>query len=490
VIKRILSWLSGVAIGVALLLPLASAAQTGDKAFGNEQLDQMLAQIALYPDPLLSQVLMAATYPDEFAAAVAWSKAHPDAKGDAAVKMVESEPWDPSVASLVAFPDALITLGDKPDYVRNLGDAFLAQPQDVMDSVQRLRQNAQKAGNLQSNEQVKVSTQAAPPPAATSTTVVVQQAAPPPQVIVIEPAQPSVVYVPAYNPAVVYGPWWYPSYPPYYYPPPPGYWWSRSIATGIAWGVGIGVSNALWGGFDWGRGDVNINVNRYNNINVNKRIDVNARNTTWNHDPGHRGKAPYKGGDATRQKLEKQHEVGNREQFRGKEAARDGGRDAGRDASRDASREQAAQAMKDRSAPSAKAAPKASATGPGPDRDAARQKAQDADRDAARQRAQQASKDNALKGVSDRQPKQQADRGAASQAAAQRQKPEPARAPAPVGGGAKASAASAKPAAAKPAAARPAAANPGAGNAGAAKAGGAAAKAGAAKADGGGRGRK
>ena len=104
----------------------------------------------------------------------------------------------------------MITLGDKPDYVRNLGDAFLAQPQDVMDSVQRLRQNAQKAGNLQSNEQVKVSTQAAAPPAATSTTVVVQQAAPPPQVIVIEPAQPSVVYVPAYNPAVVYGPWWYP----------------------------------------------------------------------------------------------------------------------------------------------------------------------------------------------------------------------------------------------------------------------------------------
>ena len=221
-IQRVLSWLSSLAFALVLLLPVAAGAQSGDKPFGNDQLDQMLAQIALYPDPLLSQVLMAATYPDEFAAAVAWSKAHPDAKGDAAVKMVENEPWDPSVASLVAFPEALITLGDKPDYVRNLGDAFLAQPQDVMDSVQRLRQNAQKAGNLQSNEQVKVSTQAAAPPAATSTTVVVQQAAPPPQVIVIEPAQPSVVYVPAYNPAVVYGPWWYPSYPPYYYPPPAG----------------------------------------------------------------------------------------------------------------------------------------------------------------------------------------------------------------------------------------------------------------------------
>lgn len=486
VIKRILSWLVAMALGVALLLPLAAGAQTSDKPFGNEQLDQMLAQIALYPDPLLSQVLMAATYPDEFAAAVAWSKAHPDAKGDAAVKMVENEPWDPSVASLVAFPDALITLGDQPDYVRNLGDAFLAQPQDVMDSVQRLRLSAQKAGNLQSNEQVKVSTQAAPPPAATSTTVVVQQAAPPPQVIVIEPAQPSVVYVPAYNPAVVYGPWAYPSYPPYYYPPPPGYWWSRTIATGIAWGVGIGVSNALWGGFDWGRGDVNINVNRYNNINVNKRIDVNARNTTWNHDPGHRGNTPYKGGDATRQKLQKQHEVSNREQYRGKEAARDSARESSRDAGRDASRERAAQTMQERGAGAdrspAKAAPRASSSAP--DRDAARQKAQDADRDAARQRAQQASKDNALKGVSDRHPQQQADRGAASQAAAQRSKAEPARTPAPAGGGARAGAGTAKPAAAKPAATKPAAANPGA-----AKAGGAAAKAGAAKADGGGRGR-
>jgi hypothetical protein len=148
----------------------------------------MMAQIALYPDPLLSQVLMAATYPDEFAQAVAWAKAHPDAKGDAAVKMVENQPWDPSVASLVAFPDALITLGDRPDYVRNLGDAFLAQPQDVMDSVQRLRRSAQKAGNLQSNEQVNVSVQAAPAPAQTSSSVVVTSAAPPPQVIVIQPA--------------------------------------------------------------------------------------------------------------------------------------------------------------------------------------------------------------------------------------------------------------------------------------------------------------
>jgi Protein of unknown function (DUF3300) len=455
VIGQISSWFRRALLGL-MLLPLAAAAQTSDKPFSNEQLDQMLAQIALYPDSLLSQVLMAATYPEDFAKAVAWSKAHPDAKGDSAVKMVENEPWDPSVASMVAFPEALITLGDKPDYVRNLGDAFLAQPEDVMDSVQRLRAAAQKAGNLSSNEQVKVSTQAAPAPS--TTTVVVQQAAPPPQVIVIEPAQPQVVYVPAYNPTLVYGPWWYPSYPPYYYPPPPGYWFSRTVATGIAWGVGIGISNALWGGFDWGRRDVDINVNRYNNINVNRKIDVNSNRVNWNHDPKQRGNTPYRGGDATRQKLEKQRDAGNREAYRGKDLSRDANRDAsrenaakdlqdrggggkepsrdkaaqalqdrgGKQPSRDASREKAAQAMQDRSGGKASAQARDAGAGrdavaqkaAGADRDAARQKAAAADRDAARQRAQQASKDNAFKGVNDRDAARQIDRGAASQKAA------------------------------------------------------------------------
>ena len=354
---------------------------------------------------------MATTYPDEFAEAAKWSKAHPDSKGDDAVKLVESEPWDASVASLVAFPEVLITLGEKPDWVRNMGDAFLAQPEDVMNSVQRLRAQAQKAGNLKSNEQVKVSVEAAPAP----TTTVVQQAAPP-QVIVIQPAQPSVVYVPAYNPTVVYGPWMYPSYPPYYYPPPPGYWFSRTIATGIAWGVGIGVSNALWGGFDWGRHDVDINVNRYNSINVNKRIDVNSNRTTWNHNPEHR-KTAYRGGDATRKNLDNKYQAGNREQFRGK------------DASRDASRERAAQTMQDRGVgdksgarDKAQGADKSAARdkAQGADKSAARDKAQSADRDAARQRAEAASKDNALKGAGTQQAKAQADRGAASQKVAQR----------------------------------------------------------------------
>jgi hypothetical protein len=425
---------------IVLALPMLASAQPAAKPFNSEQLDQMLAQVALYPDSLLSQLLMAATYPDEFQEAAAWSKAHPDVKGDAAVAQVESREWDPSVASLVAFPEVLITLGDKPDYVKNLGDAFLAQPEDVMDSVQRLRAAAQKAGNLASNEQIKVSSQAAPAPApapakaaAAPTTVVVQQAAPPPQVIVIEPAQPSVVYVPAYNPAVVYGTWWYPTYPPYYYPPPPGYWFSRTVATGIAFGVGIGITNALWGGFNWGGNDVNINVNRYNNINVNKRIDVNADRTSWNHDPGHR-KADYRGGGTQRQSLERKSQAAGREAYRGKEAGANG--------SRDASRERAQQAMTQRGVDPGTGSARDRAQNV--DRAALQQKTparpQTPDRDATRERAQQASRENALQGAGDRQARQQIDRGAASQKAAQRPSNAGAR-PTATGGGNRAAAA-------------------------------------------------
>jgi uncharacterized protein DUF3300 len=376
----------------------ASALAQDAKPFSKEQLDQMTAQVALYPDSLLSQLLMATTYPDEFAQAYQWSKAHPDAKGDEAVKMVENEPWDPSVMSMVGFPEVLITLGDKTDWVKNMGDAFLAQPADVMDSVQRLRAQAQKAGNLKSNEQIKVSTEAAQPP-----TTVVQQSAPPPQVIVIEPAQPSVVYVPAYNPAVVYGVWPYPAYPPYYYPPPPGYWFSRTVAAGIAWGIGIGVTNALWGGCNWGRGDVNINVNRYNNINTNNRIDANSNRTNWNHNPEHRQSA-YRGGEQTRQNLNGKYESGNREQYRGK------------DASRDASRERANQTMQSRGieSPSGSARQREQAMS----RDVSR--SQSVERDAVRQSAQSANRDNALRGANSGQARAQADRGASSYASAQR----------------------------------------------------------------------
>ena len=192
-------WLRWLALAFALGTPVLASAQGDVKPFSKEQLDQLTAPVALYPDALLSQVLMASTYPADVADAANWSRAHSDAKGDDAVKMVENEPWDPSVQSLVAFPQVVIMMGEKPDWVKDLGDAFLAQPDAVMDSVQRLRVAAQKAGNLQSNAEVDVKVERAPPP-----TVVVEAAAPPPppQVIVIEQRNPEVIYVPTYNPTM------------------------------------------------------------------------------------------------------------------------------------------------------------------------------------------------------------------------------------------------------------------------------------------------
>jgi uncharacterized membrane protein YgcG len=246
--------------------------------FKSEQLHQMLAPVALYPDALLSQILMASTYPGNVADAVVWSKANPKMQGDAAVKAVSNQPWDPSVQSLVAFPEVMAQMGQHPDWVQNVGDAFLAQPEDVMAAVQSLRAQASQAGNLKSNEQQTV----------------VQQQSAGTTVIEIEPANPEIVYVPSYNPTVVYGAWAYPAYPPSYWAPLPGYYHpvATGIAAGIAFGVGIGIANSLWGGFNWGHGDVNVNVNRYNNINANNRISGNG-NVNWNHNAQNRRGTPY-----------------------------------------------------------------------------------------------------------------------------------------------------------------------------------------------------
>jgi hypothetical protein len=249
------------ALFIGVTLSAMASAQSVAKV-SDQQLDSLTAPIALYPDPLLAQVLMATTFPQEVESAAAWSKTNAQMTGDEAVKAVASKPWDPSVQSLVAFPQVLATMASKPDWVKQLGNAFLAQPNDVMDSVQRLRKQAHEAGNLKSGEQQQV--------------VVAQNT------IQIQPENPQIVYVPAYNPAYVYGPWLYPAYPPVYLPPPPGYGIATGFATGLAFGAGIAVTNALWGGFDWNNHDVNVNVNRYNNINVNNRISGSASTTTWN----------------------------------------------------------------------------------------------------------------------------------------------------------------------------------------------------------------
>jgi len=241
------------------------------RAFTQQELDQMLAPIALYPDSLLSQILMASTYPLEVVEAARWSRANPDLKGDQAVRAVEQNSWDPSVKSLAAFPQVLQMMDEKLDWTERLGDAFLAQQAQVTDTVQNLRHKAYDAGNLKSTDQVRVDQQG--------------------QTIVVEPARPEVIYVPYYDPAVIYGPWWWPAYPPVYWAPWPGYFVGPRFAVGFTWGVGIPVGvGFFFGAFDWPHRHITVvNVNNFyfRTGNVN-------RVTVWQHDPVHRRGVLYR----------------------------------------------------------------------------------------------------------------------------------------------------------------------------------------------------
>jgi len=395
---------------ILVWFPAFSAWAQESKPFKAEELDQMLAPIALYPDALLSQVLMASTYPADVAEAAKWSKANAKQKGDAAVTAVQDKPWDNSVKSLVAFPQALATLAEKPEWVQRVGDAFLAQPNEVMDSVQRLRAAAQKSGNLNSNEQQKVIVEQAPQTQQT--------------IIKIEPASPQVVYVPAYNPTVVYGTWWYPSYPPVYLPPPPGYAFGTALLSGIAFGIGVGITNSLWGGCDWGHGDIDIDIDRHNNINVGNKIEVNQNNVKWKHNAENRRGVPYR--DAkTRETFSKPLAgADQRRDYRGRDAEREKaqatlqqrgidpaqGREKLRNDPQTRERAQAASQNVDRD--------KARAAAQNVDRDKARTATQNVDRDRARTAAQNRSPDNAFKGARDAgQTRQEISRGDASRQA-------------------------------------------------------------------------
>ncbi|MFJ4385858.1 DUF3300 domain-containing protein [Pseudomonas sp. NPDC089408] len=310
----------------------APPAASKDPVFTQEQLDQMTAPIALYPDPLLAQVLMASTYPGQVSEAVTWSKANPKATGDDAVKLVAKQPWDPSVQALVAFPQVLATLGQDPVWVQRLGDAFLAQPDDVMGSVQRLRHQAQAAGNLQSNQYQNVTVQnsiapaTAPAPAPSGGSTQVITASAPPTTIVIEPANPQVVYVPTYNPTTTYGTWAYPASPPAYYPPPPMYYPGSALVAGLAFGTGVAIVASLWGDCDWGNNDIDIDVNRYNNINGNNRIT----NNKWQHNAANRDGVPYRDARSRQQYGRQLDGASQRTAFRGDDAQRAQARDKAR----------------------------------------------------------------------------------------------------------------------------------------------------------------
>jgi hypothetical protein len=257
-------------------------------AFNPEQIDALLAPIALYPDTLLVQVLMTSTFPLQIVTASRWL-AEGDNKsltGDALAAAVEKQTWDPSVMSLVPFPQVLAMMNDKLDWTQQLGYAFATQQGDVMDSVQRLRQQAQAAGNLKTNDQQVVQ----------SVAVVDDQGAPTAQQsIVIQPANPQVIYVPTYNPTVVYGTWPYPASPPVYLPPPPGYGTATAFVNGMAFMAGAAVVGSLWGwatprwgccggyghGGRYGYGTVNVNVNHYNNISRNSINRAPLNGNTW-----------------------------------------------------------------------------------------------------------------------------------------------------------------------------------------------------------------
>jgi len=278
----------------------AAAPAASGKTFSQEELDQLLAPIALYPDALLAQVLMAATYPLEVVEAARWVKANPTLKDKALEDALQQQQWDPAVKSLAVFPQVLGMMNEKLDWTQKLGDAFLAQQAEVLATAQSLRKKAQAQGALKDSEQQKVVTTQE-----NNTTV-----------IKIEPTNPEVVYVPTYNPTVVYGAWPYPAYPPYYYYPP-GY-----VAGGALLGftAGVIVGGALWGNVGWGRGDVNVNVNRYNNFNK-----TNISNGNWNHNVNHRGAVPYRDKNVANQYGRGQNaNAASREQFRGRAEAGQG----------------------------------------------------------------------------------------------------------------------------------------------------------------------
>jgi hypothetical protein len=263
------------------------------KTFSQAELDQVVAPIALYPDALLAQVLIASTYPIEVVYADRWIAANPGLKSTALEDALQSQSWDPAVKSLTVLPQVLLMMSQKLDWTQKLGDAFLAQQKDVMATVQALRAKALAEGTLKDSKEQRV-------------IVVTENNV---TIIKIEPVDPEVVYVPTYDPSIVYGTWAYPAYPPYYWYPP-GYYY-----PGGAFLAGIIIGGALWGDCDWGNGGVHVDHHKYNNFN---RTNISGDNN-WRHDVNHRGGVPYRD-----QRVAHQYgrgpaaDAGSREAFRGR----------------------------------------------------------------------------------------------------------------------------------------------------------------------------
>lgn len=273
-------FLAALALGVAAAFAVAPghaqqvvyATGARDTGYSPQQLDQMLAPIALYPDPLLSQLLMAAAYPSDVAEAARWSRANPALQGEDAVRAVDGMDWDASVKSLVAFPQILEQMDADPGWTEALGQAFLGQQDQVMDTIQGLRQRAYTAGNLRTGAESRV---------------VIENG-----FILIVPAAPDVVYVPYYDPAVAYGSWWWPAYPPVRWPASRRYYPTHA-PRGPAWGSGVSVSAGFFfGHFDWRQRDVEVHPGAF----YYRGRDAYAQPGPWRYDESRRRGAGYRNG--------------------------------------------------------------------------------------------------------------------------------------------------------------------------------------------------
>ena len=302
-VRNMTSRLFALLIALALAFAQGGAQAQPAYAFSQQELDQMLAPIALYPDALLSQILMAATYPLEVVEAARWSRARPGLAGDDAVRAAQTEDWDPSVKSLVAFPQALARMDENPQWTQALGDAFLGQETQVMDTVQALRHRAQAAGTLRSDDHVSV-VQSGPS-------------------LLVQPFDPEVVYAPYYDPLVVYGSWWWPASPPMYLRPWPGYYARPAYAGRFYWGPPVGISPGFFfGTIDWRQRQVRVaQVNdSYYNLTAAHQANAGAPPRAgwpgaWHHDPDHRRGLNYRSPD-----LQQRFGAANRPADRGYQA--------------------------------------------------------------------------------------------------------------------------------------------------------------------------
>lgn len=273
IIIRGLAWMIIAMLVIPSGIPAQDSGQPEQtEKFREEELAQMLAPIALYPDSLIAQILMASTYPLEVVEAERWLQQNKDLKGDALNDALKEKTWDPSVKSLCHFPDVLFAMSDKLDQTGKLGDAFLNQEDEVMGTIQELRRKAEEQGNLKTTKEQQV---------------IIER-----EIIRIEPAAPEVVYVPVYDPFYVYGPWWYPAYPPYYWYYPPGF----VVTSGVIWfgpRVSIGIGFFPWVWFDWPFHRIHIDIHKTSRFHrFDHRRDFDRR--VWEHNPRHRRGVAYR----------------------------------------------------------------------------------------------------------------------------------------------------------------------------------------------------